>query len=204
MKRKGILWLAVGLLGVLVFIVLAQASETSSKSRSIPVPMSRVAVKEAHVKAPTLQCFDCHGQHPPTDASKINPENFSTKSHAAGPQLTCSDCHNYPKAVEAAVDANSCVGCHLRGGFPIEKAIEALTKEVGHPPVIQLGMVKSVPADCKSCHQGPLSLAPRIHKRHLKLSKLFPLHFQTGCTDCHVFKDDGQVTIKVYPVNPLK
>ncbi|MFQ6067553.1 MAG: hypothetical protein ACE5K3_09795 [bacterium] len=144
-------------------------------------------------KTPSLECFSCHGPHPPRSAEEIDLANFAISPHARGPELTCSHCHEYPEEVEE-LDPNGCTGCHRRGGYPIKTALEALIK-AGHPDVIP--MIKTVPENCLSCHQK--NLGPLLHRRHLLESPKFVLHFQTGCLRCHSLKESGETVIKSQP-----
>ncbi|MFQ6122969.1 MAG: hypothetical protein ACE5LA_07955, partial [Dehalococcoidales bacterium] len=82
-------------------------------------------------KTPSLECFSCHGPHPPRSAEETDLANFAISPHARGPELTCSHCHEYPEEVEE-LDPNGCTGCHRRGGYPIKTVLEALIK-AGHP-----------------------------------------------------------------------
>jgi len=181
-------WL--GLLGVLAVL------------GGVLISLSLEEQSPPHGEAPSLQCFSCHGPHPPRNAEEIDLSRFALPPHAPSPEvppqpgLTCSDCHSYPEELEE-INENSCVGCHSRGGYPIEEALGALIEE-GHPDV--LAMITIVPMDCFSCHQGSLALGPRLHRRHLFESEKFMLHFETGCVRCHLIGEDGKPTIESYPL----
>lgn len=159
----------------------------------------------SHGTAPSLECFSCHGAHPPRSAAEINLAEFEVppphdvppglEPPVSGPGLDCAQCHQYAEEVNA-IPPNSCVGCHERGGFSIASALGRLVEEVGHPNVIPF--VKEVPGDCALCHRE--NLGPNVHRRHLFARPTFVLHFQTGCTRCHVVEESGEVTLESYPL----
>jgi len=146
-----------------------------------------------HGEAPALDCFSCHGPHPPKSAEEINLANFAIPPHARGPELACSRCHNYAEELEG-VSPNSCRGCHERGGYPLKAALEALIA-AGHPDVIPA--MEVIPDDCRWCHGE--GLGPPLHRRHLLTSRKFLLHFQRGCVRCHLLGEDGGVTVESQP-----
>jgi len=189
-------WWLVGLLVGALVAVLAQSDGPAVDT------VSPAEVQQAHVAAPALGCFQCHGPHPSTRATDADVAAFETRPHGRGPALLCRDCHAYPEKLEQQVEPNSCVGCHALGGFPLPDAIAALSERLGHPPVFELGLIKEAPRDCALCHQGKLKLAPLLHRLHLMRSELFPQHFQNGCIRCHAFKEDGEVSVESYPLPP--
>lgn len=179
MKTRIMLGVTVAVLGLGWFLVSLSMEDASDSH---------------HEKPPSLECFSCHGPHPPRSAEEINLAGFTIPPHARGPELTCSNCHEYPEDM-AEINPNSCVGCHERGGYPVRAALEALI-ETGHPSVTP--MIKAVPTDCLLCHQE--NLGPLLHKRHLLESQKFVLHFQTGCVRCHLLEESGEVKFESYPL----
>jgi len=154
-----------------------------------------------HAQAPSAACFSCHGPHPPRSADEVDWAAFTVPRHLPdqGPALTCAQCHTYPAELEE-LSPNGCVGCHGRGGYPLQAALESLREEVGHPDV--LGFIDSAPDDCLMCHRGgDMALGPRLHRRHFLGSEKFLLHFQTGCVRCHRFDESGEPSV---PSQPLR
>ena len=178
------------ILGIMIALGLGYLGISLSTEESSTAP--------PHGEAPSLDCFGCHGPHPPKDAGEIGSADFEIPSHAPSLEpppevaLTCSQCHEYPAELEE-VTPNSCLGCHERGGYSVKAALEALI-EAGHPDVISA--MGTVPDDCRWCHRD---LGQVLHRRHLFESPIFVPHFQTGCTRCHLLGEDGEPTIESQP-----
>lgn len=186
MRARWIILVGITLLGLGYFLVSSSMEEA---------PASQ------HGEAPSLDCFNCHGPHPPESAWEINLPSFELPPHGLSldpppeePILTCSDCHEYPEDI-AGISPNSCVGCHARGGYSVKAALEALI-EAGHPDVIS--MIKTVPSDCLLCHQE--NLGPLMHQRHLFESPRFVIHFHDGCVRCHPLEENGESRIENHPL----
>jgi len=157
------------------------------------------APTDQHGEAPSLDCFACHGPHPPRNAEEVNLADFAIPSaHGPGLEpppvatLSCSQCHEYSAELEE-LNPNSCRGCHERGGYPVRAALETLI-EAGHPDVIPA--MEVIPDDCRWCHRD---LGGALHRRHLIESPKFLLHFQRGCVRCHLLGEDGEVTVVSQP-----
>jgi len=164
------------------------------------ISQSQQSPDEPHAQAPSIACFRCHGAHPPRSAEEVDLATFTVPPHLPdrGPALTCAQCHAYPAELEE-LNPNGCVGCHSRGGYPLEEALKALSEDAGHPDV--LDFIDSAPDDCMMCHRmKDMDLGPRLHRRHSLGSDTFVLHFQSGCMRCHSFDEDGKSRIESQPL----